>query len=247
MTVCPAPGDRPDLVARNFALRGLSAAVAPANPDGTLPFDRGTFDLAYLNALHTPPADPAAPAFVASFDVEEHHRIEAAADLEVCPATRREYGRRMDRCTRQLLDDLAARFAAKGIGEGTRAVLYSRGSMQWATRVWWTLRAVGFDAAAVLDGGFDKWSAEGRPTETAETRHPAAALVARPDQPLVAVLWGRDAQTVKPLLGEDVPTVESAHPSPMSADRGFFGSRPFSRVDEYLTELGDEPVDWRLP
>jgi len=73
------------------------------------------------------------------------------------------------------------------------------------------------------------------------------ALVARPDQPLVAVLWGRDAQTVKPLLGDDVPTVESAHPSPMSADRGFFGSRPFSRVDGYLTELGDEPVDWRLP
>ncbi|GAA4912551.1 uracil-DNA glycosylase [Actinomycetospora succinea] len=79
------------------------------------------------------------------------------------------------------------------------------------------------------------------------TEAAVAALVGRLDQPLVAVLWGRDAQTVKPLLGEDVPTVESAHPSPMSADRGFFGSRPFSRVDEYLTELGDEPVDWRLP
>ena len=47
--------------------------------------------------------------------------------------------------------------------------------------------------------------------------------------------------------GDEVPTVESAHPSPMSADRGFFGSRPFSRVDEHLAELGDEPVDWRLP
>lgn len=82
--------------------------------------------------------------------------------------------------TMPALDDLAARFAAKGIGEGTRAVLYARGSMQWATRVWWMLRAVGFDAAAVLDGGFDKWSAEGRPTETEETRHPAAALAARP-------------------------------------------------------------------
>ena len=78
------------------------------------------------------------------------------------------------------LDDLAARFAAKGIGEGTRAVLYSRGSMQWATRVWWMLRAVGFDAAAVLDGGFDKWGAEGRPTETAATRYPAATLAVRP-------------------------------------------------------------------
>ena len=82
--------------------------------------------------------------------------------------------------TMPALDDLAARFAAKGIGEGTRAVLYSRGSMQWATRAWWMLRAVGFDAAAVLDGGFDKWSAEGRPTETAEARYPPATLVARP-------------------------------------------------------------------
>src|SRR3712207_3664297 len=53
-------------------------------------------------------------------------------------------------------DDLAARFAARGIGTGTRAVLYSRKSMQWATRVWWMLRAIGFDDAAVLDGGFDK-------------------------------------------------------------------------------------------
>lgn len=73
------------------------------------------------------------------------------------------------------------------------------------------------------------------------------ALVQRPDKPLVAVLWGKDARSMKPLLGEDVPAVESAHPSPMSADRGFFGSRPFSHVNEYLDELGDDPVDWRLP
>jgi thiosulfate/3-mercaptopyruvate sulfurtransferase len=80
--------------------------------------------------------------------------------------------------------DLAARFAAKGIGEGTRVVLYSRKSMQWATRVWWMLRAIGFDNAAVLDGGFDKWSAEGQPVETAETRYPAAKLVPTPRQGL---------------------------------------------------------------
>ncbi|MFC7476321.1 sulfurtransferase [Dankookia sp. GCM10030260] len=76
--------------------------------------------------------------------------------------------------------DLAARFAAKGIGPGTRVVLYSRKSLQWATRVWWMLRAIGFDDAAILDGGFDKWAAEGRPTETAETRYPPATLAARP-------------------------------------------------------------------
>jgi uracil-DNA glycosylase len=71
------------------------------------------------------------------------------------------------------------------------------------------------------------------------------ALAAR-DEPLVAILWGRDAQTLRPLLA-DVPRVESAHPSPMSADRGFFGSRPFSRVNGLLEELGSEPIDWSLP
>src|SRR6201991_2330512 len=55
------------------------------------------------------------------------------------------------------------------------------------------------------------------------------ALAARPS-PLVAILWGRDARTLRPLLGSAVPCIESAHPSPMSADRGFFGSRPFSRA-----------------
>jgi uracil-DNA glycosylase len=71
------------------------------------------------------------------------------------------------------------------------------------------------------------------------------ALVAR-DAPLVAILWGRDARSLAPRL-RGVPRVESAHPSPMSADRGFFGSRPFSRTDELLERAGAAPVDWRLP
>jgi uracil-DNA glycosylase len=71
------------------------------------------------------------------------------------------------------------------------------------------------------------------------------SLVAR-GTPLVAILWGRDAQTLRPLLGE-TPRIESAHPSPMSADRGFFGSRPFSRANDILTGLGAPPVDWALP
>ena len=68
------------------------------------------------------------------------------------------------------------------------------------------------------------------------------SLVAR-GTPLVAILWGRDAQTLRPLLG-DTPRIESAHPSPMSADRGFFGSRPFSRANQILAGLGADPVDW---
>ncbi|TFC42487.1 uracil-DNA glycosylase [Cryobacterium sp. TMT1-21] len=70
------------------------------------------------------------------------------------------------------------------------------------------------------------------------------ALVAR-DRPLVAILWGRDAATLKPLLG-DTPMIESAHPSPLSARRGFFGSRPFSRANEQLRLAGAAPVDWSL-
>ncbi|WP_319432000.1 uracil-DNA glycosylase [Mycobacterium sp. RTGN5] len=73
------------------------------------------------------------------------------------------------------------------------------------------------------------------------------ALAAR-DQPMVAILWGRDASTLKPMLdGTRNPVIESAHPSPLSASRGFFGSRPFSRANELLTGMGAEPIDWRLP
>jgi uracil-DNA glycosylase len=87
------------------------------------------------------------------------------------------------------------------------------------------------------------------------------ALVAR-DQPMVAILWGRDASTLKPMLAEtggglersdsgsgrsQCVAIESPHPSPLSASRGFFGSRPFSRANELLAGMGAEPIDWRLP
>lgn len=77
------------------------------------------------------------------------------------------------------------------------------------------------------------------------TQRAIEALVAR-GGPLVAVLWGRDAQGLTPMLG-DVPIVASPHPSPLSARAGFFGSRPFSRVDELLAQQGASPVDWSLP
>ena len=72
------------------------------------------------------------------------------------------------------------------------------------------------------------------------------ALVAREAEPLVAILWGKDAAGLAEWL-PDVPTITSAHPSPLSASRGFFGSKPFSRANEALEDLGAEPVDWRLP
>jgi len=76
------------------------------------------------------------------------------------------------------------------------------------------------------------------------TEHAVRSLVAR-DGPLVVVLWGRDAQTLTPLLG-DVPVIASAHPSPLSARRGFFGSRPFSRINAALDSQGAPGIDWAL-
>lgn len=73
----------------------------------------------------------------------------------------------------------------------------------------------------------------------------AINALAKRGGPLAAILWGRDAQSLKPMLGP-VPWVESPHPSPLSASRGFFGSRPFSRVNDLLVRQGGSAVDWRL-
>lgn len=71
------------------------------------------------------------------------------------------------------------------------------------------------------------------------------ALVSR-GTPLVAILWGRDAQNLAPRLGS-TPVIASPHPSPLSASRGFFGSRPFSRANALLADMGAAPVNWALP
>ena len=78
------------------------------------------------------------------------------------------------------------------------------------------------------------------------TEQAIRALAQRKTEPLVAILWGRDARTLVPLL-QGIPAVESAHPSPYSAASGFFGSRPFSRANHLLEQEGAQPVDWKLP
>jgi uracil-DNA glycosylase len=78
-----------------------------------------------------------------------------------------------------------------------------------------------------------------------EVTERAIAVLAARDGPLAAILWGRDAQSLKGMLGR-VPWIESVHPSPLSAHRGFFGSRPFTRVNRMLVEQGADPVDWSL-
>lgn len=113
------------------------------------------------------------------------------------------------------------------------------------------------------DGDLSSWSKQGilllnrcltvRPGKPAShrgkgweavTQAAVEALVAR-EQPLVAILWGRDAQSAKAFLG-DTPVIESPPPSPLSASRGFFGSRPFSRANQALADQGADPVDWGL-
>ena len=79
-----------------------------------------------------------------------------------------------------------------------------------------------------------------------EVTDQAIRALAGRQQPLVAILWGRDARTLAPLL-DGVARIESAHPSPYSAGGGFFGSRPFSRANQLLQQQGAEPVDWKLP
>jgi len=97
---------------------------------------------------------------------------------------------------------LARAFGRHGLGDGARVVLYSIGTMMWATRVWWMLRSLGFDAAAVLDGGFDRWQAEGRAIETGDPKgYPPATFTPRPragrfvDRTAVQAAIG-DARTV---------------------------------------------------
>ena len=95
------------------------------------------------------------------------------------------------------LDELTKAFAAKGIGHGTFVVLYSHATPTWATRIWWMLRAIGFDDAAILDGGLDKWKAENRPLSTELTIYPAAALSLR-GRPQIFV----DKNDIKAAIGK---------------------------------------------
>jgi len=77
-------------------------------------------------------------------------------------------------------DQFSSVMSRHGVGEGARVILYSAGSIMWATRMWWMLRAFGFDRAAVLDGGWEKWCAEGRPVSTAPCTYSPTKFFARP-------------------------------------------------------------------
>jgi thiosulfate/3-mercaptopyruvate sulfurtransferase len=107
------------------------------------------------------------------------------------------------------VERLALALGAAGVGPGTLVVAYSTPTPMWATRLWWMLRASGFDNAAVLDGGFDKWRAEGRPVEAGERRYPAAALELRapPDA------WADKAAVLAAIGDGGVCTINALSPS----------------------------------
>ena len=137
--------------------------------------------------------------------------------------------------------DMTARMPALYIGHGAPPLLddpvWSGQLAAWADQGVMLLNRV----LTVRPG--EPASHRGRGWEEVTER--AIHVLASRGGPLAAILWGRDAQSLKPLLGP-IPWVESVHPSPLSAHGGFFGSRPFSRVNRLLTEQGGEPVDWSL-
>ena len=109
---------------------------------------------------------------------------------------------------------VAARLGAAGIARGTRVVLYSRPTPMWATRLWWMLRSCGFDEAAVLEGGFDKWRAEGRPVE-AGTRHYAKAALSLSPRPGA---WADKTDVLAAIGDRDVCTINALSPASFSGE-----------------------------
>jgi thiosulfate/3-mercaptopyruvate sulfurtransferase len=118
------------------------------------------------------------------------------------------------RFTMPSADHFAAAMSRHGVGEGARVVLYSAGSIMWATRVWWMLRAFGFDHAAVLDGGWDKWRAEGRPVSTEPCKYSPAVFVSRPRPGMVV-----GKQQVSAALGNPATVIVNALPPDLHAGK----------------------------
>ena len=140
------------------------------------------------------------------------------------------------RFTMPSLGELTKAFAAKGIGHGSFVVLYSHATPNWATRVWWMLRAIGFDDAAILDGGLDKWKGESRPLSTEPTTHPPATLTLR-GRPEIFV----DKDNIKAAIGKtDTLTLNAlSHERTRRGRRGLRARRPHRRI---VLRAGGEPV-----
>jgi thiosulfate/3-mercaptopyruvate sulfurtransferase len=115
--------------------------------------------------------------------------------------------------------ELAERFGRLGISDGVRVILYSRENIQWSTRVWWMLRAIGFDDAAILDGGWTKWTLEHRPVSADPVTYPPGRITAHPRLDLFV---GRD--TVLSAIGDTaVCTINALAPDLHSGENSRYG------------------------
>ncbi len=116
--------------------------------------------------------------------------------------------------TKPSLERLAAALGAAGVGPRSLVVAYATTTPMWATRLWWLLRAAGFEHAAVLDGGLAKWKAEGRPVETGEHRYPPAqlTLTALPDA------WADKDAVLAAIEDGGVCTINALSPSVHSGE-----------------------------
>lgn len=220
--------------------------------------DAGLIDAAWARAL-----DPVAPQIAA---LGERLRAETAAGRRYLPA-----GDRVLRAFQQPLDDVRVLIVGQDpyptpghpIGLSFAVDAHVRPVPRSLANIYREL-SDDLGIAPAEHGDLSAWSAQGvmllnrvltvTPGSPGSHRgwgweqvtdHAIRTLAAR-DAPLVAILWGRDAAGLKPLLGS-TPVIESPHPSPLSASRGFFGSRPFSRSNELLRTQGAPAVDWRLP
>ncbi len=113
------------------------------------------------------------------------------------------------------VEQFTAAMSTYGVGDGVRVVLYDNQLNMWATRVWWMLRAMGFDDAAVLNGGWHKWTAEGRPISTEQSAIPPATFVAKPRPGRFA-----DKDNVRDAIGQDGVQIVSALTREMYAGEG---------------------------
>lgn len=111
--------------------------------------------------------------------------------------------------------DFAAAMSRHGVGDGSRVILYSAGAMMWATRVWWMLREFGFTNAAVLDGGWEKWKAEGRPVSSAPCHYPPAVFTPRPRAGLFV-----SKERVRAAIGDPKTVTVNALPAELHSGKG---------------------------
>lgn len=137
--------------------------------------------------------------------------------------------RSLQNMMRELRDDTAKNHAGKRVTNGGDLQRWANQGVMLLNR---HLTTSSGTSAAHFDAGWARF------TDAAIT-----ALNRARGRKLVAILWGNEAMTLQHLLA-DVQVISSAHPSPLSARRGFFGSKPFSKTNEALKFVGEEPIDW---